>query len=346
MKLIVTGGAGFIGSRFVRLLLEREPAASVIVWDKLSYSGDLTRLGGLAEQYGSRYRFEQIDIARRDLFAGKMAGADAVFHFAAESHVDRSLLDCRDFFESNAAGTQSLLTEAKAAGVKKFVHVSTDEVYGSRAEGAFRETDPLNPTNPYSVSKAAAEYLALNAFRHTGLPVVVTRGSNTYGPWQYPEKVIPLFILNALAGKPLPLYGDGSQERDWLHVDDHCDAVHFAWRKGAAGEVYNVSGGFHLTNLALTRRILKELGLEGREGELIQRVADRLGHDRRYAMDDSKIRSLGWKPGRSFDSAFSETAAWYRSHLDWLDGIRRKSADYQNYLRQLEETRAAAGTRA
>lgn len=332
MKLVVTGGAGFIGARFVKLLLEREPSSQVLTVDKLSYSGDLTRLAEIEKN--PRHSTVKADVADPEAMARALDGADAVFHFAAESHVDRSLLDSRAFFEANAAGTQTLLTAAKSAGVKKFVHVSTDEVYGSRAQGAFRETDPLNPTNPYSVSKAAAEYLAFNAFRHTGLPVVMTRGSNTYGPWQYPEKVIPLFISNLTAGEPLPLYGDGAQERDWLHVDDHCEGVYFVYRNGTAGEVYNVSGGFHLTNLDLTKRILKIFGRDKEEDRWIRRVTDRLGHDRRYAMDDSKIRSLGWKPRRIFDTAFPETVAWYREQTGWLEAIRRKSLDYADYYRR------------
>lgn len=342
MRFVVTGGAGFIGARFVRLLLEREPACEVLNLDKLSYSGDESRVDGVRTKHASRYRFEKVDLARPDLLRGKLQGADAVFHFAAESHVDRSLQDSRIFFEANAAGTQALLTEARAAGIQKFIHVSTDEVYGSRAQGAFRETDGLNPTNPYSVSKAAAEFLALNAFRQTRLPVVITRGSNTYGPWQYPEKVIPLFILNALSGQPLPMYGDGLQERDWLHVDDHCEAVYFAFKAGVPGEIYNVSGGFHLTNLELTRRILKELGLEAREKELVRSVPDRLGHDRRYAMDDAKLRALGWKPRRTFEEAFAETVRWYRENTAWLEGIRRKNEDYKNYLRMQYAERSAA----
>jgi dTDP-glucose 4,6-dehydratase len=326
MKFVVTGGAGFIGSSFVRQLLAWEPSAHILVIDKLSYSGDTARLADSAKN--PRYQFlhaDIVDLPRMSEAHAALAGAEAVFHFAAESHVDRSLQDSRVFFESNAAGTQALLGAAQAAGVKRFVHVSTDEVYGSRKEGASRETDALNPTNPYSVSKAAAEYLALNAFRHTGLPVVMTRGSNTYGPWQYPEKVIPLFVSNLIGGKPLPLYGDGSQQRDWLHVEDHCEAVYFAYRHGVPGQIYNASGGFHLTNLELTRRILKAFGLENDEARWIQRVTDRVGHDWRYSMDDSKLRGLGWKPRREFDPAFAEAVAWYRANTDWLDAVRRRA---------------------
>jgi dTDP-glucose 4,6-dehydratase len=341
VKLVVTGGAGFIGSRFVRLLLEREPGVRVLNVDKLSYSGDLSRVAAVSDD--PRYSFLQADLADPGAAQAAVEGADAVFHFAAESHVDRSLLDSRAFFEANAAGTQALLTAAAKAGVKRFVHVSTDEVYGSRPSGAFRETDPLNPTNPYSVSKAAAEYLALNAFRHSGLPVVMTRGSNTYGPWQYPEKVIPLFVSNLSAGEPVPLYGDGAQERDWLHVDDHCEAVHHVYRTGVAGEIYNVSGGFHLTNLELTRRILKEFGFEKDEARWVRKVEDRLGHDRRYAMDDAKLRGTGWRPQRAFDAAFIETVRWYRANGAWLDGIRKKSADYSEYIRRQYSGRLSPG---
>ncbi len=334
MKLVVTGGAGFIGSRFVRLLLERESGVSLKVLnvDKLSYSGDLGRVAQAASD--PRYSFLQADLADPAAAQAAVEGADAIFHFAAESHVDRSLLDSRAFFESNAAGTQTLLAAAAKAGVKRFVHVSTDEVYGSRPTGAFRETDPMNPTNPYSVSKAAAEYLALNAFRHTGLPVVITRGSNTYGPWQYPEKVIPLFISNLSSAQTVPLYGDGAQERDWLHVDDHCEAVYHVYKSGSSGEIYNVSGGFHLSNLELTRRILKEFGFETDEARWVRRVGDRLGHDRRYAMDDAKLRASGWSPKRTFDTAFPETVRWYRSNGEWLEGIRKKSADYSEYIQR------------
>lgn len=340
MKLVVTGGAGFIGSRFVKLLLEREPAAEVLVVDKMSYSGDLTRLADVASS--PRYSFFQADLSDPEASAKAAQGAQVIFHFAAESHVDRSLLDSRAFFESNAAGTQALLSAAVRAGVRRFVHVSTDEVYGSRPTGAFKETDVLNPTNPYSVSKAAAEYLALNAFRHSGLPVVMTRGSNTYGPWQYPEKVIPLFVANLSAGEPLPLYGDGAQERDWLHVDDHCEAVYHVYRNGKPGEIYNVSGGFHLSNLELTRRILKEFGLTGDEARWIRRVEDRLGHDRRYAMDDAKLRAAGWQPKRVFDEGFAETVRWYRENGAWLEGIRKKNREYTDYYRRQYADRAAA----
>lgn len=332
MKFVVTGGAGFIGSCFVRHLIERQPDARVTVIDKLTYCGDETRLESLADH--PRHRFVRLDIRNRAALLPLLDGADGVFHFAAESHVDRSLQDCMPFFETNAAGTQDLLEVAREAGVRRFLFVSTDEVYGSVSAGFSKETDAAAPTNPYSVSKAAGEFLALNAWKHAGLEVLITRGSNTYGPYQYPEKMIPLFVSNLLAGQPVPLYGDGLQERDWLFVEDHARAVWKVFEGGKAGEIYNISGSRRLTNLELTQKLLK---LTGRDESLIRRVADRFGHDRRYALDDAKIRGLGFKPETDFEKGIALTVEWYRRNGAWIERIRRKGGEFEKYYRSQYE---------
>jgi len=326
VKFLVTGGAGFIASRFIQLLLEKEPEAQVVNLDKLAYSGDLTRLKPC--ESNSRYSFVEGNICDRDVLSQIMPGVDAVFHLAAESHVDRSLLEASVFFETNCVGTQTLLDESLRHHIQRFIHVSTDEVYGSREVGFFTEKDALNPTSPYSISKMASDLLALNFYKSRGLEVIVTRGSNTYGPFQYPEKVIPLFVSNLLRGEKVPLYGDGSNERDWMHVDDHCEGIYTAFKSGTPGEIYNIGAKHHLNNKALTQKILTILG---KDESCIQQVADRPGHDWRYAIDTAKIETLGWKVTKDFDAAFKETIAWYKQNTDWLEGIREKCAEYQEF---------------
>ena len=331
MRLLVTGGCGFIGSAFVHMAIER--GAEVVNLDKLTYAGNPANVADLAEH--PRYRFVHADIADPEPVADAIAGADAVVNFAAESHVDRSILDPSEFIRTDVVGTAVLLDAARRAGVHRFVQVSTDEVYGSIPSGAFRETDSISPSSPYSASKAGGDLQVLAWHRTFGLDAVITRGSNTYGPRQYPEKLIPLFVTNALDGEPLPVYGDGMQVRDWIYVDDHCEGVWTAMERGAPGEVYNVGGGNEAPNLEITRRILE---LTGRDESLVRHVEDRPGHDRRYALDTSKLRALGWAPRHGFAEALEATVAWYRDRRDWWEPIKR--GDYRRYYERQYGARA------
>ncbi|WP_055699654.1 MULTISPECIES: dTDP-glucose 4,6-dehydratase [Streptomyces] len=316
MRIVVTGGAGFIGSNFVRHAVQGDyPAlagAEVVVVDKLTYAGRKENLAPAAGN--SALSFVEGDICDARLMGEVLRDTDLVVHFAAESHVDRSISGAGEFVRTNVQGTQTLLTAALDAEVGKFVHVSTDEVYGSLdADGTpWTEEEPLSPNSPYAASKASSDLMVLAFHRTHGLPVSVTRGSNTYGPYQYPEKIIPLFVSNLLAGRKVPLYGDGANIRDWLHVDDHCQGIALVAGGGAPGEVYNVGGGTELTNLALTERLLDLLG---KDSSMVERVADRKGHDRRYAMDISKISgALGYQPAVPFDDGLAATVDWYRQH--------------------------------
>jgi dTDP-glucose 4,6-dehydratase len=334
MKILVTGGAGFIGANYVRMVLAEKSGNAgdtVINLDVLTYAGNLENLAGLETH--PRYRFVRGDIADRPLVTALFdEGVDAVVNFAAESHVDRSIDDPDAFLHTNVAGTLALLDCARRAGVKRFVQVSTDEVYGSLGPtGAFTEESPLQPSSPYAASKAAADLLALS-FRTTyGLPVMVTRCSNNFGPYQFPEKVIPLFVTNLLNDQPVPLYGDGMNVRDWIHVADHCAAVDLVLRRGEPGEVYNIGARSEQTNRALTEMILAELG---KPASLIRHVTDRLGHDRRYAMDPTKIeRVLGWTPRHEFAAGLRATVAWYRDHRAWWEHI--KSGAYTDYYERM-----------
>jgi dTDP-glucose 4,6-dehydratase len=322
VKLLVTGGCGFIGSCFVHLALER--GAGVVNLDKLTYAGNPANVADVADDPG--YRFVHADIADAEAVAGAIDGCEVVVNFAAESHVDRSILDPAEFIQTDVVGTAVLLAAAREAGVRRFVQVSTDEVYGSIAQGAFRETDPISPSSPYSASKAGGDLQVLAWHNTFGLDAVITRGSNTYGPRQYPEKLIPLFVTNALDGEPLPVYGDGLQIRDWLHVEDHCTGIWTAMEKGVPGEVYNVGGGDEETNLEITRRILE---LTGCDPDLVRHVTDRPGHDRRYALDTTKSQALGWKPEHDFADGLAETVAWYKDRRDWWEPI--KSGAYRTY---------------
>ena len=324
MKILVTGGAGFIGSNYVRHVLTSHPDDSVVNLDKLTYAGNLDNLRDVERD--ARYRFVHGDICDGALVREAMRGVDAVVHLAAETHVDRSNRGADDFLRTNVTGTFTLLEAARELAVGRFVAVSTDEVYGSIAHGAARESDALNPSNPYSASKAAADLLARAYWTTHRLPVLVTRSSNNFGPYQYPEKVIPLFVTNALEGRPLPLYGDGRNVRDWLYVLDNCAAIDLVLRKGREGEIYNIGGGTEVENIALTRRIL---ALLGRPESLIQPVVDRPGHDRRYALDSAKVAALGWRPATPFDTALAETVAWYRAHEAWWKPI--KSGAFRHY---------------
>ncbi|SDH04579.1 dTDP-glucose 4,6-dehydratase [Pseudonocardia oroxyli] len=317
----MTGGAGFIGSHFVRSLVDGAyPALSgdVRVLDLLTYAGRRENLAGYLSDSGVDLVVG--DIRDPEAVAGAVAGVDVVVHFAAESHVDRSITGAADFVSTNVVGTQVMLQAALDAGVGKFVHVSTDEVYGSISEGSWPETDPLLPNSPYSASKAGSDLLARSYFRTHGLDVSITRCSNNYGPYQFPEKVIPLFVTNLLDGRRVPLYGDGLNVRDWLHVDDHCRGIALVAGGGRAGEIYNIGGGTELTNHDLTHRLLAAVGA----GEdMIERVADRKGHDRRYSVDWSKINAeLGYAPRHSFDEGLAETVAWYRDNRPWWEPIK------------------------
>lgn len=331
MNILVTGGAGFIGANHVRWLLANT-GDRVINLDALTYAGNLENLAGLEDH--PRYRFVRGDIGDRELVRSLLAGesVEAIVNFAAESHVDRSLDAPRLFLETNVLGTQTLLAAAREAGVARFLQVSTDEVYGSLgAEGRFTEATPLAPNSPYAASKAAAD-LICRAYHHTfGFPVVITRCSNNYGPYQFPEKLIPLMIANALEGRPLPVYGDGLNVRDWLFVADHCAALDLVLRGGRPGEVYNVGGDNELPNLELVRTLLRLLD---RPESLISFVADRPGHDRRYAIDAAKIRrELGWAPAHRFADGLAATVRWYLDNRAWWEKIR--SGAYRDYYATL-----------
>lgn len=334
-RLLVTGGAGFIGSAFVRQTLARYPAM-VVVLDKMTYAGNRANLEAVAGD--PRLEFIEGDIADPEIVATAMAGCDAVINFAAETHVDRSLLEPGGFIRTDVYGTYVLLEAAHRAGIKRFVQVSTDEVYGSVETGASRETDLLHPRSPYSAAKAGGEMQVIAYHETWGLPALITRGSNTFGPYQYPEKILPLFITNALDNRPLPLYGDGLNVRDWLYVDDHCQGIDTVLRRGRAGEIYNIGGGNERTNIELTRAMLQ---LVDRPESLITYVADRPGHDRRYALDCSKLAALGWQPALDFDTALRQTVDWYRQHRAWWEPI--KSGDYRAYYEQQYANRGPGG---
>ncbi len=325
-KILVTGGAGFIGSCLIKLWLKLDPSVLIVNLDKLTYCGDLSRLEPVAAN--PRYTFFKGDVCRHEDLEKAMAGCSAVVHLAAETHVDRSLLDGKAFFDTNVFGTYLLLEMARQKGIGKFLFVSTDEVYGSREKGFFKETDRLAPSSPYSVSKTAADLLVLSYASSYQMHTMVTRGSNTFGPFQYPEKVIPLFVSNALTDQKLPLYGDGLQIRNWMAVEDHCRAILKVFEKGKAGEAYNISTPFYSTNIELTRAILKILG---KPESLIQKVKDRVGHDRRYAIDSKKIRSLGWKEVSSFQDSLRRTVLWYRENQSWWKCIKEKDREFKDY---------------
>ena len=322
MRVLVTGGAGFIGSHYVRTLLSGGyPAfagAEVVVLDLLTYAGTRTNL-----PVDPRLTFVHGDIRDPVMVAAVMPGTDVVVHFAAESHVDRSISGAADFVSTNVVGTQVLLQAALDARVSRFVHVSTDEVYGSIDEGSWPETHPLEPNSPYSASKASSDLLARSYHRTFGLPVCITRCSNNYGPHQFPEKVIPLFVTNLLDGTKVPLYGDGLNVRDWLHVDDHCHGIQLVAEKGRDGEVYNIGGGTELTNVDLTHRLLAAVG---KGEEMIEPVADRLGHDRRYSVDWTKIADeLGYAPRTSFDDGLAATVRWYAENRNWWEPLKKRT---------------------
>ncbi len=320
MRLLVTGGCGFIGANFVIDQLARHPERSIVNLDLLTYAGNPKNLADVAND--PRYRFVRGDIRDAALVGRLMEEVDVVVHFAAESHVDRSIADPGAFVSTNVQGTFTLLEAARRAGVDRFVHVSTDEVYGSIPEGAFTENDPLRPSSPYSASKAASDLLALAYHTTHDLPVVVTRCSNNYGPYQFPEKLIPLFVTHLLEGKRVPVYGSGTNVREWIYVIDHCRAVDFVLGHGTPGEVYNIGSGIEKTNLEITATLL---ALLDRDDSWVEHVADRKGHDFRYAIDCSKLRGLGWTPGFTFEQALGETVEWYRANEAWWRPLKDRS---------------------
>ena len=318
MRVLVTGGAGFIGSHFAKRLLAAGDEVRVL--DKLTYSGNPANLDGTGIELVVG------DICDAAAVAEAAEGCDAIANFAAETHVDRSILGPVEFIQTNVAGTQVLLDHARVAGIR-LVHVSTDEVYGDVAEGVSSvEDDPLRPSSPYSAAKAGGDLQVLGSVRTYGVDALITRGSNTYGPNQYPEKLIPLMTTNAIEGEPLPVYGDGRQVRDWLWVEDHCAGIELVLRDGAAGEVYNVGGNEERENVEIVSRILE---LTGADESLVRHVEDRAGHDRRYSLDTAKLRALGWAPQKSFEDGIAETVAWYRAHRSWWEPI--KSGEYREY---------------
>ena len=325
MRLLVTGGCGFIGSNFIRYVLDHFGPEMITNVDALTYAGNLANLEGVAEKYGERYEFYHADIASVDQMDAVFAKHQyfAVVNFAAESHVDRSIDSPQNFIHTNIVGTSVLLEAARQHGIRRFVQVSTDEVYGSLGpSGKFTEESPLQPSSPYSASKTSADLLALAHFHTYGQEVIVTRCSNNYGPYQFPEKLIPLMIVNALADQALPVYGDGMNVRDWIHVEDHCAAVFAALLEGKPGEVYNVGADGELTNLEVVRLILEHLE---KPSTLIKFVADRLGHDRRYAIDSTKThRELNWKPRHRPQQGIRETVDWYVANRAWWEPLQKK----------------------
>jgi dTDP-glucose 4,6-dehydratase len=315
VRLFVTGGAGFIGSNYVRHVFA-ESDDEVTVFDALTYAGNPATLRDLE---GPRFTFVKGDITDREAVTEAMAGHDVVVHFAAESHVDRSIVSPDEFVRTNCMGTNVVVDVARRLEVERILHISTDEVYGSVPEGSSLETDPLEPRSPYSASKAGSDLIALSYFTTYGTPVIVSRSSNNFGPYQYPEKVIPLFVTNLLEGRKVPLYGDGGNIRDWCYVDDNCAALDLVLRAGTVGEIYNVGAGNEITNRELTDRLLH---LTERGEELVEYVEDRLGHDRRYSVDTTKVRDLGWRPEHDLDSALAATVSWYRGNRWWWEPLK------------------------
>ncbi|MDD5131519.1 MAG: dTDP-glucose 4,6-dehydratase [bacterium] len=319
MKILVTGGAGFIGSNFIRQILKKYPDYEIINLDKLTYAGNLENLADLEKN--KRYEFVKGDIADPKIVAKCVKEAQIVVNFAAETHVDRSIANAGDFVKTNVFGTYTLLEAAKKSNISKYIQISTDEVYGSIEKGAFKEADELKPSSPYSATKASADLLSMSYYITYQLPVIITRSSNNFGPYQFPEKVMPLFITNVLEEKPVPLYGDGKNVRDWVYVLDNCEAIDQVMHKGKTGEIYNIGGGNELANIELTKKILELLG---KGDDFIKPVNDRLGHDRRYALDCFKLRSeMGWKPQHDFNQALQDTITWYKANQQWWKKLKK-----------------------
>ncbi len=326
-RLLVTGGAGFIGSNFVRYMLSRYPQYEIVVLDKLTYAGNMANLADVADN--PNYRFVKGDIADQQLVDGLVAEVDAIVNFAAETHVDRSILDAGGFIQTDVYGTFVLLEAARKHRIERFLQVSTDEVYGDIPAGSSREGDPMRPRSPYSASKAGGEMM-VQAYHVTyEVPVLITRGSNNYGPYQYPEKLIPVLITNAMDGQELPIYGDGQQIRDWLYVMDHCTGIDVVLHHGEIGEAYNIGGGNERVNLDIATQVLELLG---KPRSMLRFVKDRPGHDRRYSLDCSKTRRLGWEPARNFEEGLEETVRWYVDNEAWWRPL--KSGEYWEYYKK------------
>jgi dTDP-glucose 4,6-dehydratase len=326
---LVTGGAGFIGSNFIRHILTSYPDYEVINFDKLTYAGNLENLADISND--PRYSFVRGDICDQKAVeeaVSRIGCSGRIVNFAAETHVDRSILSAGSFVQTDVYGTYVLLEAVKKFGVSRYVHISTDEVYGSIEKGSFTEESPLHPNSPYAASKAGGDLLVRSYYRTYGLPVIITRSSNNYGPFHYPEKVIPLFITNAIEGKKLPLYGDGKNVRDWLYVEDNCAAIDLVLHKGAEGEVYNIGGGNERPNLEITNIILKELGLPE---TMIEYVKDRPGHDRRYSIECSKVKKLGWQPKTKFEEGLKRTINWYQANQAWWKKIKDKQKEFRDF---------------
>lgn len=324
--LLITGGAGFIGSNFIHFLLKKYPDCRVINLDKLTYAGNLDNLKDIEDD--PRYEFVKADIQDREQVKEVINKVDGVVHFAAETHVDRSIMSAGEFIMTDVFGTFTLLDVVKDSDVEFFVHVSTDEVYGSRDKGFFSEQDPMCPSSPYAASKVGADRLAHSYWVTYKVPVIIVRPSNNFGPFQYPEKFIPLFTTNAMDDKPLPLYGKGTNVRDWLYVEDNCRAIDVVMKKGEMGEAYNIGANNEVPNIWVAQKIVDTLG---KPRELIAFVKDRLGHDQRYALDCRKIHDLGWKPSVEFDKALETTVNWYKDHRQWWEKIKQKSKDFKEF---------------
>ncbi|KKN25124.1 hypothetical protein LCGC14_0887970 [marine sediment metagenome] len=329
LTLLVTGGAGFIGSNFIHYMLDHYPRCKIINLDKLTYAGNLDNLKDVEKD--PRYEFIQGDIRDRELVRNIFKRVQGVVHFAAETHVDRSILDAGEFVLTDVYGTFVLLEALKNSDIKLFIHVSTDEVYGSRDKGYFKEDDPLCPSSPYAASKVGADRMAYAYWVTYGLPIIILRPSNNFGPYQYPEKFIPLFVTNALEGKNLPLYGKGTNVRDWLYVEDNCRAIELVMRRGKVGEAYNVGANNEVQNITIAERIVDLLE---KHKSLIKFVPDRLGHDKRYAVDCRKIHALGWKPEKEFDKALASTVRWYQENTDWWQKIKEKSKEFKSFYEE------------
>ena len=319
MRILVTGGAGFIGTNFIRYLLQKYRDYHIVNLDKLTYAGNLKNLEGIEND--RRYSFVKGNICDKNIVGKAMNGCDIVVNFAAETHVDRAIIDAGTFVQTDVFGSYILLREARNQKIKRFVQISTDEIYGSIENGSFTEESSINPRNPYSGSKAGADLLALSFYHTYNLPVIVTRSTNNFGSYQHPEKLIPLFITHLLEGKKVPLYGDGRNVRDWTYVLDNCEAIDTAMHKGSVGEVYNISSGNEMQNIEITRLILEKLG---KDESFIQYVTDRLGHDRRYSIECKKIKELGWKPKYDFEKALDKTIQWYNENIPWWKVLKEK----------------------
>jgi dTDP-glucose 4,6-dehydratase len=332
-SILVTGGAGFIGSNFVRYMVNKYSDYRIVVLDALTYAGNRENLQDLEEK--KNYEFHHGNICDRDVVDKLTAKCEVIINFAAETHVDRSILEAGSFIQTDVIGTFTLLEAAKKHKIKRYIQISTDEVYGSIEDGSFSETSPLQPNSPYSASKASGDLLVRSYNKTYGLPTIITRSSNNYGPYQYPEKLIPLFITNAIDNLPLPLYGDGKNVRDWLYVLDNCEALDVVLHQGKDGEVYNIGGGNEMENIRITHSILELLG---KPKSLIKPVEDRLGHDRRYSVNIDKVSKLGWIPRHNFDQALGETVKWYKDNEVWWRHIKEKQEAFKRYYREQYKT--------